>query len=82
MKKSELSIIAVIVIVSIAIAYFVGNAVLGNMTQKGVSVQTEPRITSDVAEPDSSIFYSGAKNPTVQITIGNSSNLQPLNGGQ
>lgn len=82
MKKSELSIIAVIVIISIVIAYSVGNAVLGKVAQKGVTVQSEQRITGDVAQPDSSIFYSGAKNPTVQITIGQSSNQQPLSGGQ
>lgn len=82
MKKSELSVIAVIIIVSITVAYFVGQSVLGGMTQKGVSVQTEARITSDVTEPDASIFYDGAKNPTVQIDIGNSSNVQPLSGGQ
>lgn len=82
MKRSEISIIAIIVIVSITIAYFVGQALLSNVSQKGQSVPSEERINSDVVQPDGSIFYSGAKNPTVQITIGNSSNQQPLSGGQ
>ena len=82
MKKSELSIIAVIIVVSIGIAYFVGNSLLGKVSQKGVSIQTEDRFKGDVRQPDSSVFYSGAKNPTVQINIGNSSNQQPLSGAQ
>lgn len=82
MKKSELGIIAVIAIVSITAASFVGQSVLGKIVQKGVSVETIPRISRDVSQPDPSIFHDGAKNPTVQITIGSSSNTQPLSGGQ
>lgn len=82
MKRSEISIIAIIVIIAIMVAYFVGQSVIGGMTQKGVSVQTIDKISSDVSQPDDSVFYEGAKNPTVQITIGASSNLQPLSGGQ
>jgi len=82
MKRSEVSIIIVIVIVSLTIAVFVGRAVLGATTQKGVAVQTEDRISGTVTQPDKTIFYSGAQNPTVPITIGNSSNQQPLSGAQ
>jgi hypothetical protein len=80
MKKSELGIIVVIVVFSIGIAYFAGQAVLGKVAKKGVSVGTITKITGDVPAPDSSVFNSSAKNPTVQITIGNSSNQQPLAG--
>lgn len=82
MKRSELGIIAIIVVFSIMIAYFVGQAVLGKMTQKGVKVPSITKISSDVADPDTAVFHTGAKNPTVQITIGSSSNQQPLSGGQ
>ena len=82
MKKSELSVIAVIVIVSIVVAYFVGQSLLGSISQKGVTVQTEQKISDAISQPDSTVFYSGAKNPTVPISIGGSSNLQPLSGSQ
>jgi len=82
MKRSEVSIIIVIVIVSITVAIFVGRALLGATTQKGETVQTEERISSTVPQPDKTVFYSGAQNPIVPINIGSSSNQQPLSGAQ
>lgn len=82
MKRSELGIIGVIVVFSIGIAYFVGQGVLGKMTQTGAKVPSITKISSDVTQPDPAVFNSAAKNPTVQITIGDSSNQQPLSGGQ
>ncbi len=81
MKKSEISIIIIIVAISIVIAYFVGLAVLGNTSKTGEKVQYIPKISKDISQPSPSVFYQGAKNPTVQITIGNTSNQQPLSGG-
>lgn len=82
MKKSELSIIFVIVLISFGIAYMVGNSLLGKTAQKGEVVKTIGRISDVVSKPDTAIFNAEAKNPIVPIAIGQSSNQQPLSGGQ
>jgi cell division protein FtsB len=70
MKKSDIAMIILIASVSVLIAYFVAKAVIGDVGSQTVKVKTTEKITTDVKEPDTSIFNSNAINPTVDVIIG------------
>ena len=70
MKKSDIAMIILIAAVSMMIAYFAAQAILGNVQNESVQVKTIDRITTEVEEPDSSVFNSNAINPTVEVIIG------------
>lgn len=70
MKKSDIAMIILIAAVSMMIAYFATQAILGNVQNESVQVKTIDRITTEVEEPDSSVFNSNAINPTVEVIIG------------
>lgn len=78
MKKSDIALLILVVSVSIAISYFVGQALLGKSIAKTVDVETAEPISADIVEPSPTIFNKGAINPTVPITIGGSTNQQPF----
>lgn len=62
--------IILIAAVSMLIAYFGAQAILGNVQNESVQVKTIDRITTEVTEPDPSVFNSNAINPTVEVIIG------------
>jgi len=72
MKKSEIASIILIASVSVLIAYFVANAVIGQPSGESTKVKTIAPITETVATPDKSIFNKDAINPTIQVEIGSS----------
>lgn len=70
MKKSDIAMIILIVSVSVVLAYFVANAMLGGTQNQTAKVKTVEAITPDVATPDPAIFNKNAINPTVEVLIG------------
>jgi hypothetical protein len=76
MKKSDIAMVILIASISVMVAYFVANAVIGNVSSQSVQVKTADPITANVAQPDPAIFNSNAINPTVQVIIGGSSQSQ------
>lgn len=70
MKKTDIAMIIFIAAISVLIAYFVADAVIGDTTEETVKVKTADPITSDVEKPDSTVFNSNAINPTVEVIIG------------
>jgi hypothetical protein len=70
MKKNDIAAIIAIAAVSIIVAYFGANAVIGKPTGQTEKVRTIEVIHSDVAETDSRIFNKDAINPTVEVVIG------------
>ena len=70
MNKNNIAILILIIAVAAGVSYAVGNAVLGSKALKPVTVKTATPITSDINKPESKVFFEGAINPTVQITIG------------
>lgn len=62
--------------ISMLIAYFVGNAILGNAKNKAVTVKTATPISQTVTAPDDRIFKDGAINPTVEVYIGQGNQSQ------
>lgn len=70
MNKNNIAILVLIIAVAAGVSYGVGNAVLGTKALKPVTVKTTTPLKSEVSEPESSVFFIEAINPTVQITIG------------
>lgn len=71
MKKTDIAMIILIASVSMLIAYFAISAIPGlQSVNKPVSVKTASPISSDIGQPDGSVFHDGAINPTIPVTIG------------
>ena len=66
MKKSDIAMIILIASLSILIGFFIANNVpFLKLSEKGESVDTIERISSEVTEPDPKVF-----NPSVETVIG------------
>lgn len=70
MKKTDIAMIILIASVSVLIAYFVTNAILGDNVSEPVEVKTIDAVSSTVGTPNEDIFNSNAINPTVEVIIG------------
>lgn len=73
MKKSDIAMIILIASISVMVAYFVAKAVIGDTQNQSVKVKTVDSISTNITQPDSSVFNSNAVNPTVQVIIGDQS---------
>ena len=70
MKNSDIAVIIVIASISVLVAYFVADAVIGKPSSDSIKVKTIDPISTEVQTPDSSIFNKDAINPTVPVVIG------------
>lgn len=82
MKKSDIAMIVLIASISILIAYFVAKGMFGGSAATAVAVPTTTPISSQLTQPDPTVFNSSAINPTVQVTIGGDTNTSALQGSQ
>lgn len=73
MKKTDITMIILIASVSILVAYFVARSIMGGGETESVQVKTIEAITSQVVEPDTTVFNENSINPTVEIIIGDKS---------
>lgn len=76
MKRTDIAMIVLTASLSMLIAYFAGNALVGNAKNKAVTVKTATPISATVTQPDDRIFKDGAINPTVEVYIGEGSQSQ------
>lgn len=73
MKKSDIAMIILIVSFSVMISYFVASSIPGlKDATKPVKVKTAEKYTSEIPPLDKRVFSDKAINPTVQVTIGES----------
>ncbi len=70
MKKTDIATIVTIALLSMGAAYFLAVALVGRPSAESVKVKTVDSISSDVTEPDKTVFNSDAINPTVEVIIG------------
>ncbi len=70
MKKSDIAALILIASISVLVAYFIADAVIGKPSSASVRVKTIAPITADVQTPDKTIFNRDAINPTVEVEIG------------
>ena len=80
MKRSDVAIIILLVSIALVVGYFVGQALFSGPGHNKATIDVVEKISTEVDQPDKSVFNSQANNPAVPITIGNSSNQQPFNG--
>ena len=73
MKNSDIATIILIASVSVLIAYFVTDSIIGKPANESVRVKTIDAISAEVTEPDTTIFNKDAINPTVEVVIGDQS---------
>jgi hypothetical protein len=71
MKRSDIAMIILIAAVSVGLAYFIANSVLGSITTQSVKVKTIDPITSMIEQPNPNVFNENAINPSVEVTINN-----------
>lgn len=69
MKKNDIALILIIVILVGSSVYFGLRLFLGNEQVKPVKVESAKVIQSTVVDPSDSVFNENAINPTVPITI-------------
>jgi hypothetical protein len=77
MKKSDIAMIILIASISILLAYFAAKTIVGDVQNQSVKVKTTEKISTDVTQPDPSVFNSNAINPTVEVIIGNQAQSKP-----
>jgi hypothetical protein len=70
MKKTDIAMIVLIASMSVLIAYFVAKAVIGDTQNESTTVKTTDPISTEITEPETSVFNSDAINPTVEVIIG------------
>ena len=71
MKRSDIATIALIALVSMAVAYVVTTAVVAQLAGKqSAKVPTVEPISSSIDQPDRAVFNRDAINPTVEVLIG------------
>ena len=70
MKSTDIALIIVIAAVSMVIAYFGGNALLGDPAEKHEDIIYMDQISSELPEPDPETFNAYALNPTVEVYVG------------
>lgn len=78
MKKNDIAALILIASISVAVAYFTANALIGAPKQSAQKVDVAEKISPGVTSPDSRIFNKDAINPTVERSIGKSANSLPF----
>ncbi len=74
MKRSDIAMIILIASISVLMAYFIAKAIVGDVQNETVKVKTTEAISTDITEPDPTVFNKDAINPTVEVIIGDQSN--------
>ena len=70
MKSSEIALVILIAAVSIVVSYIVGNAVLGDPSDKVETLTYVKEIDADVTQPDPEQFNPYNINPTQEVYVG------------
>lgn len=70
MKRTDIAALIFIASLSVLVAYFIADMVIGKPSSESVKVKTIAPISADVEQPDPSIFNKDAINPTVEVVIG------------
>ena len=70
MKNTDIALVVMIAAVSVAISYFLGNAILGDPNDNVTTVEYMEKISDKVEEPDIETYNVSALNPTVEVYVG------------
>ncbi len=78
MKKNDIAALILIASISLLVAWFVASSIIGEPKKSAQKVKTIDSISQDVEKPDKRIFNKDAINPTVERSIGKSSDSLPF----
>jgi len=70
MKKKDLTLIAVVVVVSAALSILLSNAVIGDSESEPLSAEVVQPISAEFNPPSEKYFNKNSVNPTQLIRIG------------
>jgi hypothetical protein len=82
MKQKDIALLLIIVIVSAALSFFIGQKLFASPASHKLEAEYVDPITSTFTTPSSKYFNENSVNPTQQIRIGDSSNVTPFSGRQ
>ncbi|MDO8336361.1 MAG: hypothetical protein Q7T74_06295 [Candidatus Saccharibacteria bacterium] len=78
MKKNDYAALVLIAGLSLLVAWFVASSIIGEPKKEAQKVKTLDAISSTVETPSNKIFNKKAINPTVERSIGKSSDSLPF----
>lgn len=79
MKKNDIAALILIASISLLIAWFSASSVIGEPKKEATRVKTIDPISAEVEpQPSKRIFNKNAINPTVESSIGKSSDSLPF----
>jgi hypothetical protein len=81
MKQKDIMTIAVIVIISAFMSFFVSNMLISSPKNRQQKVEVVESIGAEFTRPDTKYFNEKSVNPTQKIQIGGDSNSKPFNNG-
>ena len=70
MKNTDIAAVILIASLSMLAAYFIADTLIGRPDAESVKVRTVDSLSSDVTNPDPTVFNRDAINPTVEVIIG------------
>ena len=70
MKSTDIALIIFIAAVSVVVSYFIGNAILGDPSEKVEQITYIRDIDTNIEQPDLETFNIYSYNPTVDVHIG------------
>ena len=82
MKKADIATIVLIAVLTTAVAYFIGNAILGNPDEATARIEYMTKISAEIAQPDPEVFNRNAINPTIDVYIGSDNETQVCTPGE
>lgn len=82
MKQKDITLIAIIVIISAVISIFVSKSVFVKPQNRQQEVEVVQAIDSEFPQADTKYFNDQAFDPTKTITIGDNSNPDPFSKKQ
>jgi len=77
-KQGDIAVIILVVSISLAASYFVGDALINTDTSRSTAVEQVTLITPDFAQPSTQVFNDSAVNPTQLIEIGSGGSDTPF----
>jgi maleate cis-trans isomerase len=80
MKRKDIALIAIIVIVSAGVSLLLSNMLFASPQNRQQQVEVVEPITSEFPQPDSKYFNKDSINITKLISIGQSTNTDPFSG--
>lgn len=79
MKKNDFAAIILIASISLLLAWVTASSLIGEPKKSAQKVKTIEPISAEVEKPSKEIFNKDAINPTVETSIGKSSDSLPFN---